>query len=522
MHLSILIIYMMIYSKGIDNKKQMAINSRILLLGIVFLFCKVSLSHGRTNPSFRVKAVNLGGWLVTEGWIKPSLFDGIPNKDFLDGTGLQFKSVTTGKYLCAETGGGTIIVANRSAASGWETFKLWRINEKTFNFRVFNKQFVGLDTSGNGIDVVAVASTPGKSETFEIVRKPLNSSHVRIKAPNGFFLQAKTETLVTADFAGNSNWGENDPSVFVITNTGGLQGEFQITNGYGPEKAPQVMKEHWSTYIVEDDFKFISQNGLNAVRIPVGWWIASDPTPPHPYVCGSLKALDNAFAWAQKYGVNIIIDLHAAPGSQNGWEHSSTRDGSQEWGKTDENIQQTVAVIDYLTARYAKSPSLYAVELINEPLAPGASLEMVNKYYKAGYDAVRKHSSTAYVVMSNRLGQIDARELFPLASGLMGSVIDVHYYYLFSTVQQNIDYVYINRTQELTYVTTSNGPLTFIGEWVAEWQVQGASKEDYQRYAKAQLDVFERATFGWAYWTLKNVNNHWSLEWMIKNCYINL
>ena len=50
--------------------------------------------------------------------------------------------------------------------------------------------------------------------------------------------------------------------------------------------------------------------------------------------------------------MKIIIDLHAAPGSQNGWAHSSSRDGSQEWGKTDENIQQTVDVIEFLTARY--------------------------------------------------------------------------------------------------------------------------------------------------------------------------
>lgn len=50
---------------------------------------------------------------------------------------------------------------------------------------------------------------------------------------------------------------------------------------------------------MEEDFKFISTNGLNAVRIPVGWWIASDPTPPPPYVGGSLAALDNAFSWAQ-------------------------------------------------------------------------------------------------------------------------------------------------------------------------------------------------------------------------------
>lgn len=119
--------------------------------------------------------------------------------------------------------------------------------------------------------------------------------------------------------------------------------------------------------------------------------------------------------------------------------------------------------------RYARSPSLYAVELINEPLSPGASLKSVNKYYKAGYDAVRKHSSTAYVVMSNRLGPMDPRELFPLASGLRGSVIDVHYYNLFSdifnsmTVQQNIDFVYTNRSAQLNQITTSNGPLTFVG-----------------------------------------------------------
>lgn len=60
-----------------------------------------------------------------------------------------------------------------------------------------------------------------------------------------------------------------------------------------------TVQEHWSTYIVEEDFKFIKKNGLNAVRIPVGWWIASDPNPPKPYVGGSLLALDNAFSWAQ-------------------------------------------------------------------------------------------------------------------------------------------------------------------------------------------------------------------------------
>ncbi|KAL3351723.1 hypothetical protein AABB24_020013 [Solanum stoloniferum] len=501
------------------------------LLFVYYLFiisscCIFNFSYGRNlNPNFKVKAVNLGGWLITEGWIKPSLFDGIPNKDFLDGTGLQFKSVTVGKYLCAELGGGNIIVANRTDASGWETFKIWRINSTTFNFRVFNKEFVGIDGSGN---VVAVQNKAGISETFEIVRNSDDPNRVRIKSTNGFFLQVKTEELVTADNGGNGGWGNDDPSVFIIKTSGRLEGEFQITNGYGPIMAPQVMREHWRTYIVEEDFKFIASNGLNAVRIPIGWWIASDPTPPKPYVGGSLLALDNAFLWARKYGLKVIIDLHAAPGSQNPWEHSSNRDGTIEWGKTDDTIQQTVEVIDFLTARYAKNPSLYAVELINEPLAPEVTLDMVKKLYQDGYNAVRKHSSTAYVVMSNRLGSPDATELLTFASGLKGSVIDVHYYNLFSdiydnmSVQQNLDYVNTNRTAQLNTVTQSNGPLTFVGEWVAEWQVRDATKEDYQKYANAQLEVFGRATFGWAYWTLKNVNNHWSMEWMIKNVYIKL
>jgi len=60
------------------------VNLKIWLLNFVTLFSILSLSHGRrANANFRVRAVNLGGWLVTEGWMKPSLFDGIPNKDFL-------------------------------------------------------------------------------------------------------------------------------------------------------------------------------------------------------------------------------------------------------------------------------------------------------------------------------------------------------------------------------------------------------------------------------------------------------
>lgn len=57
------------------------------------------------------------------------------------------------------------------------------------------------------------------------------------------------------------------------------------------------------------------------------------------------------FCVPRKYKLGVIIDLHAAPGSQNGYEHSASRDGSQEWGTTDANIALTVQVIDFLASR---------------------------------------------------------------------------------------------------------------------------------------------------------------------------
>jgi len=54
------------------------------------------------------------------------------------------------------------------------------------------------------------------------------------------------------------------------------------------------------------------------------------------------------------------------------------------------------------------------------------------------------------------------------------------------------------------------------GEWVADGRVRNATKEDFQRFSKAQLDVYWRATFGWAYWALKNQNKFWNLESMIR------
>lgn len=498
---------------------------QLVLVGVVSFLALCS------EAAQKYRSVNLGGWLVVEKWIKPSLFDGVQDKDLMDGAQIQLQSTMLGTFICAENGGGTIVVVNRNSASGWETFTIWRVTDGTYQLRAFNKQFVRALNAGGGI-VDAVTNTPEQWETFKIIRNPSNKSQVHIQAYNSMYLQARSEAQLTADFQGGPGWDHgNAATIFEMTVVpDGLGGEYQLTNGLGPDQTPQVMHEHWNSFITESDFAFMASNGINVARIPVGWWIASDPNPPAPFVGGSLQVLDNAFTWAKNYSIGVIVDLHAAPGSQNGMEHSGTRDGSIEWPFSQDDIDQSISVIDFLAGRYASNSALLGIELLNEPLAPVVPVDTLQTYYERGYATVRKYSSSAYVIMCNRVGgPADSKELFDINNGLTNTVVDVHYYNLFDdstfksmSVQQNIDYINNTRAQMLQSLTSANGPLIYVGEWTNEWEYQNASKSDYQSFAEAQLQVYGAATFGWGYWSLQNVQNHWNFQWMVQNNYLPL
>ncbi|KVH47388.1 Actin cross-linking [Cynara cardunculus var. scolymus] len=366
--------------------------STVSLVDHLYCFLRFAPFEGLSGSS-KVRGVNLGGWLVVEGWIKPSLFDEMPNRDMLDGTEVQFRSVTSKKYMSAENGGGMKITVDRDAPSSWETFRLWRVSSSEFQLRTFQGKFMTCNV-GDG-NVSATASTPSSTETFYIERNERNRVHIKHKI-SGTYLQASTLNEITADYQGIPGWDDN-----VAT--------FEMTI---------VSNKHRNSFITMEDFKFLSKHGINTVRIPVGWWIAFDPNPPAPFIGGTLKALDNAFLWARAYDIKCIIDLHAAPGSQNGMEHSASRDGTTGWPMY---ISQTLYVIDFLASRYATHPALLGIELLNEPSAATVPLDALVSYYKQGYQT-----------------------------------------------------------------------------------------------------VYDSASFGWAYWTLRNAELHWDLEWNIRNNYLQL
>ena len=124
-------------------------------------------------------------------------------------------------------------------------------------------------------------------------------------------------------------------------------------------QAPARLRAHWDSFITREDFAWLAERGINAVRIPLGHWIFGAPYPyhrsyganPHPFVEGGIEVLDRAFDWAAEFGLRVVLDLHAAPGCQNGFDNGGIKDVC-EWHTREEYLAHSVEVLGRLAARY--------------------------------------------------------------------------------------------------------------------------------------------------------------------------
>ena len=104
------------------------------------------------------------------------------------------------------------------------------------------------------------------------------------------------------------------PALFAGTTA---EDEYYLPRQLSKEVYEARIKIHRSEYITERDFVTIKSMGMEAVRIPVPYFIFGDREP----FIGCIEELDKAFNWAEAYGLQILIDLHTAPLGQNGFDN---------------------------------------------------------------------------------------------------------------------------------------------------------------------------------------------------------
>lgn len=305
------------------------------------------------------------------------------------------------------------------------------------------------------------------------------------------------------------------PSVFKGTQA---TDEYSLCKELGLTEATKRLRQHRDTFITEEHLKAIAELGLSLVRLPVGYWLFEDV---EPFVGGGDRYVERLLGWAQTYGLGVIIDFHAAPGSQNGWDHSG-RSGAIRWHESSHKAA-SLAFIELISRRYGQHPNLIGIELLNEPHWEVPLSELV-EYYQAGTEQVRRwcHPGVATVVSDAFRPEQMSKAL---RRARLDVILDVHLYQLFTPEDRALDLSgHLHKTQgewgKLLKRLTKHHDI-LVGEWSAAMselyndlgeRQHNYDSEAYQAYAHAQQRLFAQHGVSWTYWTARTEDGGvWSL-----------
>ncbi len=125
--------------------------------------------------------------------------------------------------------------------------------------------------------------------------------------------------------------------------------------------------DHFSNYITESDIKRISEWGMDHVRLPVDYFIFEDDANPGFYREDGLIYIDCCIEWCNKYNINLVLDLHHAPGFFFG-------DGDKNRLFTDSIMQHRyIGIWKFFAHRYLSEKYNVIFELLNELVLPEGS-----------------------------------------------------------------------------------------------------------------------------------------------------
>lgn len=355
------------------------------------------------------------------------------------------------------------------------------------------------------------------------------------------------------------------PELFEGT---GAEDEVWLNRKMNPEELKEKMKEHRDTFITEQDFAFIKEQGIWLLRIPVPYFIFGDRPPFN----GCVEYLDKAFDWAEKYGLQILIDLHTVPGSQNGYDNGGLT-GVCKWCKNPEEVEFALTVLERLAKRYGQRQGLYGIEVLNEPIsflvyatAPSTGkavdkeeakgsgyvpLPFLENFYRNAYRRLRKILPENKTIVFHDGFRLRHWGKFFRKEHMKNVVLDTHIYIfaMESFVPIHMPWVYqiyIKSQQRLIERIQRDVPVV-VGEWCicnkyAEKAVSGKSaekssdrsaqaaaqdelrKKRYLEIAAMQLQAWESGA-GWIYWSYQFKPNRkepldekWKESWDFSRC----
>lgn len=283
----------------------------------------------------------------------------------------------------------------------------------------------------------------------------------------------------------------------------------------GAEKYNEVVTEHRESFITEADFREIARRGLDAVRIPVPWFVFGEAGPYPEDHKGCIDILDKAFTWANECDLKVLVAIALTPGavySPDGMKLEISEDPGHRDALLD--------VVSAITRRYAQDPAFLGIEPVDQVLVrtweglrrtPGLPLAYLRNFYRDAYEAIRGIAGLAPVVVLSDAGLPHKWKNFMSNARFRNVWLDCHLYYRKDTSIGSGPAgtrILVEQSREALEQARTSGLPVMVGEWSSALpftpnQVTEEGRIALGRvYASAQMALFEECP-AWFYQTWK-------------------
>ncbi|MGC8765790.1 MAG: glycoside hydrolase family 5 protein [Brevinematia bacterium] len=127
-----------------------------------------------------------------------------------------------------------------------------------------------------------------------------------------------------------------------------------------------------TTHHQEEDFVRLTNMNINVIRFYLNYQLFEDDNKPYVYKNTGWQWLDTNIAWAKKYGVYLIFNMHVPQG---GFQSLGT--GNALWNNV-ENQKRLKALWKAIAERYKNESIVIGYDLLNEPNTSSSKEQWIN------------------------------------------------------------------------------------------------------------------------------------------------
>lgn len=284
-----------------------------------------------------------------------------------------------------------------------------------------------------------------------------------------------------------------------------------VRHAIGDDRADRFYERLLTRFFDEDDARFLGDNGLNVVRIPINYRHFERDDRPFEIIEDGFRHLDRVIELLGRHGVYSVIDLHALPGSQNHHWHSDNPTHLPTFWQHRHFQDRVVNLWQAIATHYNRNPAVAGYNLMNEPADETG--ELVGPVYRRIFDAVREidHDHTIYLD-----GNTYSTDFSAFDDPWENTVYTLHDYVApglgrgtcypgdFEGTWVDKDSVEQKFLQRSEYARKTGTPL-FVGEFGPIYTGDEEQDRWRRQILDDQLDIYRRYDVSWTSWMYKDL-----------------